>query len=83
MLQQLNFNEVDAEDVRALLDSYDNPLTNEELQELTEQNLVQEDADSDINEEVPPDRVLTTKILSDRLSEVSHSLEVLSEKIQI
>jgi hypothetical protein len=40
MLQQLNFNEVDAEDVRALLDSYDDPLTNEELQELTEQNLV-------------------------------------------
>jgi hypothetical protein len=41
--------------------------------------LVQEDADSDINEEVPPDRVLTTKTSSDCLSEVPHSLEFLSE----
>jgi hypothetical protein len=50
MTQQLNFTEVDAEDVQKLSDSYDDHLTNEQLQELTEQNLVQEDVDSDINE---------------------------------
>lgn len=81
MAQQLNFSEVDAEDVQALLDSYDDPLSNEELQELTEQNVVQDDADTDTdnNQEAPQQKILTTKILSDCLSAVSHSLEVLSE----
>jgi hypothetical protein len=31
MAQQPNFTEVDAEDVQELLDSYDDPLTNEQL----------------------------------------------------
>jgi hypothetical protein len=82
MAQQLNFTQVDAEDVQALLNSYDDPLTNEELQELREQNLVQEDADSDITKDVPPEIILTTKILSDYLSEVYHSVEVLIENDQ-
>ena len=80
MAHQLHFNEVDADDIQALLqEDKDNPLTNEELQELTVENLVREDANSDIDVEEPPVKDLATKILSNCLSQVSNSLDILFE----
>ena len=42
--------------------------------------MIREDANSDIDVEEQPVKVLTTKILSDCLSQVSHSLDILSER---
>ena len=41
--------------------------------------MIREDANSDIDVEEQPVKVLTTKILSDCLSQVSHSLDILFE----
>ncbi|KAF5274515.1 hypothetical protein FQA39_LY07127 [Lamprigera yunnana] len=58
-----------------------NPLTNEELQELIEKNMIREDANSDIDVEELPVKVLTTKILSNCPSQLllSNSLDILFE----
>ncbi|XP_056665822.1 tigger transposable element-derived protein 1-like [Monodelphis domestica] len=71
--------EVTLDDVQEVLES-PGDVPNEESQASPDQGFVEEKVNiSDDSKETSPGRVLTTKVLSDCLAEVSHALEVLSE----
>ncbi|XP_051825075.1 tigger transposable element-derived protein 1-like isoform X1 [Antechinus flavipes] len=70
----LGFEEVTLDDVQELLDN-SGDTSNEDPQCFPEEKV-----ESKENEKEPaPERILTTKVLSDCLAEISHALEVLSE----
>ncbi|XP_036596148.1 tigger transposable element-derived protein 1-like [Trichosurus vulpecula] len=75
----VGFDEVTLDGVQELLDNPRETM-NEDLQKSPDQGFSEEKADMrDNSKEAGPARMLTTKVLSDCLAEVSHALEVLSE----
>ncbi|XP_068919169.1 tigger transposable element-derived protein 1-like isoform X2 [Petaurus breviceps papuanus] len=75
----VGFEEVTLDGVQELLDN-SGETVNEELEESSDQAFSDEEPNiRDDSKEAGPGRMLTTKVLSDCLAEVSHALEVLSE----
>ncbi|KAK4328695.1 hypothetical protein Pmani_000891 [Petrolisthes manimaculis] len=75
------FKEVNEDDIQELLDSHDEPLTNEDLMQLEQERAHNEDDDANKEEETV--RGLDVKTLKEVFSSVEHAMDLLKEHAEI
>lgn len=71
------FKEVNEDDIQELLDSHDEPLSNEDLMQLEQERAKTEDDDANQEEETV--RGLDVKTLQEVFSSIEHAMELLKE----
>ena len=72
------FREVDEDDIEDLLESHDEPLTNEELMDLAQERALNEETEAE--EENEPQRGLDVGTLREVLNGMEHLMELLKER---
>ena len=78
MAQHIGFTDVDEENVREVLNSHVEDLTNEDLMIIEEERIVKEQEDEEIDE-VQPEKKLTTKIMAQAFQMIDSAMSIFEE----